>query len=137
MEENLILGEKLFVNIAGKPIAYSTTCSIEMSAETIDTSNKESGQWVSSLPGKCSWSISTDALITKAVGKESLDAVFTAFTARQAVEITFVQKDTAETTLYSGKAFITACNVNANNGEVASMSVTLTGTGELKKGAAA
>ena len=85
---DLIRGDKLFIYIgtSTKPIAYSTSCSLEMSFETIDTANKMSGNWVSSLLGQGSWSISTDALIAKSQD-QSIDAVFTAMTAREAIKV--------------------------------------------------
>ena len=40
---------------------------------------------------------------------------------------------TSQTTFYEGKAIITSLVANANNGENATYSLTLTGTGSIKK----
>ena len=134
---DLIRGDKLFIYIgtSTKPIAYSTSCSLEMSFETIDTANKMSGNWVSSLLGQGSWSISTDALIAK-TQDQSIDAVFDAMVGREAIKITMAEAGAdyvKGTSWFEGEGFISSCNVNANNGEVASMSITITGSGELKR----
>lgn len=137
VNKDLIRGDKLFIYLGESttPIAYSTSCSLEMSFETIDTANKMSGNWTSSLLGQGSWSISTDALIAKAQ-TESIDSIFTKMTAREAVKVKFAEAGTdyaLGNSWFEGEAYITSCNINAGNGEVASMSITLTGSGELKK----
>lgn len=138
---DLIKGEKLFIYLdtQTKPIAFATSCSLEMSFETIDTSNKQSGNWVSNLLGKGSWTINSESLVTKKTGEQSVDAVFTAMTAREAVKVTFAEAGASfakGTVWYEGNAYITSCNITAENDGVVSMSITFTGCGELAKGAA-
>ena len=151
---DLIRGDKLFIYI-GKttgtgesatttyvPVAYSTTCSLEMSFETIDTANKMSGDWVSSLLGQGSWNISTDALITKKQDG-SISDIFDAMVARKAIKIKMAEMTeptanadptyVAGTSWFEGEGYITSCNVNAGNGEVASMSISITGSENFLK----
>lgn len=55
----MVVGDKLmlFVETGDSepkktiPIAFGTSCSIDMSADTIDTSNKMSGNWKEYLTG--------------------------------------------------------------------------------------
>lgn len=67
---NLILGDELFLYVkAGtgdtySPIAYSTSCSLNLSQDAIDTSNKMAGVWASALPGKLQWTVSTESLMS-------------------------------------------------------------------------
>ena len=157
---DLIRGDKLFIYIPKEtkdaqgvittkyvPIAYSTSCSLEMSFETIDTANKMSGNWTSSLLGQGSWSISTDALIAKEKDG-SINDLFAAMTARKAIKIKMSEGneykaatgDSPAVEAYSeganwfeGEGYVTSLNVNAGNGEVASMSISITGSGELTK----
>lgn len=49
-----ILGNELFVYDGSDPIAYATDCTLTVSSDTIDTSNKQSGVWGSALPGQIS-----------------------------------------------------------------------------------
>ena len=63
-----ILGDELLVYIdvstggtgaTWEALAYSKTCSLNLTSDTIDASNKMAGVWSAALPGKLSWSIST------------------------------------------------------------------------------
>ena len=46
-------------------VAYSTSCSLEISMDEIDQTNKESGGWKSIIGGLRSWSVSAEALYQK------------------------------------------------------------------------
>lgn len=138
---DLIKGEKLFIYIADqtKPIAFATSCSLEMSFETIDTSNKQSGDWVSNLLGKGSWTVNSESLVTKKSGEQSIDAVFTAMIAREPIKVSFAEAGASfakGTVWYEGSAYITSCNITAENDGVVSMSVSFTGCGAIAKGVA-
>ncbi len=141
------LGNELFVytsdSSAGtaSPFAYSTECTLSISANQIDTSNKQSGAWASALPGQLSWSISTSALYTSANNYQSL---FEKMAARTPVYVSFGEvtslgdaQNAMNTALlksagyYTGTAYITSLELNAGNGEVASFSCEFTGEGQL------
>lgn len=141
------LGNELFVytsdSSAGTatPFAYSTECTLSLSADQIDTSNKQSGVWASALPGQISWSISTSALYTSS---NNYSSMFEKFAARTPIYVSFGEVTTmgdATTPMntallksagyYSGTAYITSLELNAGNGEVASFSVEFTGEGQL------
>ena len=72
ISEQKILGDELFIYIntstgsteTWKPLAYSTTASLNLTSDTIDASNKMAGVWTAALPGKLSWTISTEALMS-------------------------------------------------------------------------
>ena len=126
-----------------KPFAYSTECTLSLSANQIDTSNKQSGVWASALPGQISWSISTSALYTSA---NNYDEIYEAFSTRKPLYVTFGQVadiDHVDTSTgialdssvshYSGTAYITSLELNAGNNEVASFSCEFTGEGKLAK----
>ena len=141
---DLLRGDQLFVYLktgenTTSPIAYTTSTSLDFSLDTIDTANKMSGAWTSNLAGQASWTISTDALITKSnKTATSIDQIFDAMVKREAVKIVFGQVGATGdfaigTAWYEGDAYITSCNVTADNGSVASMSITFTGSGELAK----
>jgi hypothetical protein len=142
--ENLILGDELLVYaMVGSdwiPVGFSTSCSLNITAETIDTSNKFSGVWSSALPGKISWSISTESLMSYA--ETGYQYFFEKLTNREAFTLRFGQVKSAEEqdfdlnenkTYYSGKAYCTQCNLSADNGGIASMSIEFVGEGKLEK----
>ena len=148
ISEQRILGDELFVYIntgtgtteTWTPLAYSTTCSLNLTSDTIDASNKMAGVWTAALPGKLSWTISTEALMStsetgyeyfydKLVKREAFKIRFGQVTDLSAQD--FTQDETK--TYYEGEAYCSSCNLNADNGAVCTMSVEFTGNGELKK----
>ena len=72
ISEQRILGDELhvYINVSTgetadwQPLAYATTCSLNLTSDTIDASNKMAGIWSAALPGKLSWTISTEALMS-------------------------------------------------------------------------
>ena len=143
------IGSEFFVYMADSsvgtaaPFAYSTECTLSISANQIDTSNKQSGVWASALPGQLSWNVSTSALYTTA---NNYDDIFSKMTTRTPVFVTFGQitdldhVDTStgialntSASYYKGKAYITSLELNAGNNEVASFSCEFTGEGKLEK----
>ena len=142
--ENLILGDELFVYaMVGEewiPVGFSTSCSLNLTADSIDTSNKFSGVWTSVLPGKISWSISTESLMSYA--ETGYGYFFDKLTNREAFELRFGQFKTAEgrdfdlneeKVYYKGRAYCTNCSLTADNGGVATMSIEFQGEGALEK----
>ena len=144
--DNLILGDELFLYVKSgsgdtySPIAYSTSCSLNLSQDAIDTSNKMAGVWASALPGKLQWTVSTESLM-------SYDETGYAFfvdmmTQRKPFLIKFGQTTDISAgdfeldeskTYYTGQAYCTSCNLSADNGSVCTMSIELTGDGALTK----
>lgn len=142
VNKDLILGEEmyLYVTSANTPIAFATTCSVQVDGETIDTSSKFSGRWNSNLAGKNGYTISTDALYTQTEGHYSFDALMTKMIDGGTLEWTIGRAkdykngdyDFDETKPhYKGTAFITSLSLTAGNNEVSSCSITLTGSGPL------
>ena len=148
-EQLYYLGSEFFVydgSTAGAtPFAYSTECTLSLSANQIDTSNKQSGYWASALPGQISWNVSTSALYTN---QNNYGAIFDKFVQRQPITVTFGLAKGMDSSgnfdaslntdgeRYVGTAYITSLELNAGNAEVASFSVEFTGEGQLKKTAA-
>lgn len=142
--DNLLLGDELFVYAKvgeeWKPVAFSTSCSLSLSSDTIDTSNKMSGVWTSALPGKLSWTISTESLMS--YDATGYSYFFEKMTTREAFTLRFGQASSVEDanyelattkTYYEGEAYCSSCNLTADNGGVCTMSIEFTGNGELKK----
>lgn len=134
-DTDLVRGQDLLVFIGSDPVAYATSCSLEMTMDTIDTSNKMSGAFKTYLVGQMGWSLSSDSMLTfSTTAGESMSDLFTAMISRTPVTVKFSKAETGFTSglpNYSGSALITSLNVQADNGNVATMSITLTGTGAL------
>lgn len=138
------------------PVAFATSCSIEVSADTIDTSNKMGGNWKNTLVGQLGWTVSCDALYSyDDTNHLSFKQLMDAYVNRTPVgiaigipaktEVEFAQAqangfmlDSTDTVVVKGKAYITSLSLNAGTGgEVASYSVSLTGDGKLYVGTTA
>lgn len=150
---DLINGDKLllYLTSANTVVAYATSCSLQIDQETIDTSSKFSCKWNATLGGRCSYTISADALYCNAANAAansgiSFDSLMALMLEGEAVDWVIGQASgvTAETSCednphtldttkpyYSGKAVITSLSLEAGNNEIASSSISMTGSGEI------
>lgn len=138
---DLILGDDLYLYLTSgqTPLAFATSCSVQIDGETIDTSNKMSGRWNSNLAGKNGYTISSDALFTQTEGHFSFDSLMEKMVEGAKIEWAVGKCSDRETfaldtakAYYSGEAFITSLSLNAGNNEVANCSITLTGSGAIE-----
>ena len=118
------------------PIAYATSNSLSYSLDTIDTSNKMSGDWKSALPGQIGWTISTDALISAGSGHMSYDTLEDLMIARNPIVVKFGKVGTSfaldtDVIVRSGEAVITSLELNTERGGICTSSITLQGNGKL------
>lgn len=141
----------LFVN--GKSIAFATNHTLSISADTKETSTKDSGGlWQTSEVGMLSWSCSSENLMGNPMAGIGYDELFQMMVARKPITGVFALEgnstDFAEGKLgaapaagwtpkasdgYTGQMIITSLEKNAPNGENATLKVDFTGVGELKK----
>jgi TP901-1 family phage major tail protein len=152
---DLINGDKLLLYLVSgttantKVVAYATSCSIQIDQETIDTSSKFSCKWNATLGGRCGYTISADALYCNATNAASnsgvsFDALMALMLEGEAVGWMVGQEQaftgscednphTLDTSkpYYSGKAVITSLSLEAGNNEIASSSISMTGSGEI------
>lgn len=142
--EDLITGDKLMLFVKDGatelPIAFGTSCGIELSADTIDTSSKMSGNWKEFLTGQLGFTVSTDSLISTKTGHMSFNTLKKLMKDRK--PIPFVIGKATESNgdftkgdeFVKGEAIITALSMTAENGAICTSSCTLQGTGELEDG---
>lgn len=149
MANNIIKGRDLMLfNNDMHSYAYATNHTFTMTAETSDISSKDHGVWGASEVSRYTWEITSENLYTT----EDYDEMFTTMTSGQPITVRFGLKRaeadptltpadgntalpywTAQDSFYQGKAIITSLVANANNGENATYSITLTGVGSIKK----
>lgn len=151
--KDMIVGDKLmlFVEVTKTPdstkemvpIAFGTSCGIDISADTIDTSNKMSGNWKEYLTGQLGYTVSSESMLSLKSGHMSFVTLKELMKKR--TPIPFVIAKTEETEgdfpkgeeYVKGNAIITALSMKADNGAICTSSVTLQGTGPLEDGAGA
>lgn len=148
VNEDLVKGDELFLYLTSghTVVAFATSCQIQIDGATISTANKMSCAWESNLAGKNSYSISADALYTQKAGACSFDALMAMMVAREAVDWAIGPCTTGSTcegtgdfvldtdaVYYSGKGLITSLSLSAGSDEVASSSISITGSGSIKQ----
>jgi len=162
MAQNIIKGDDLMLfDSAGKSIAYATSHTLTITADAADISTKDHGIWKGSEVNKISWEISSenlytdnsyDALFTAMLNRQPVKVYFgrkIQYNPNKTVvnddypfwtggwDVDAVRSgdpDTSDTNAgYTGFAFITSLTANANTGENATFSLTLTGTGKIAK----
>ena len=91
--KQIIKGDDLMLFIpdganAFKSIAYATSHTLTMTAETQDINTKDHGEWGSTTVNKIQWSISTENLYTD----EDFDTLFDLMVAKQKIKVVFGKK---------------------------------------------
>ena len=143
--EKIIKGDELMLFNGEHSIAYATSHTLTISGNAIDISSKDHGFWGASEVGNITWEITSENLWTE----KYYDVLFDAMINRTQLTVAFgfasdwnpngltgnnTQYDLDKTGLYyAGKAYVTSLTTNANTGENATMSITLTGCGALQK----
>lgn len=146
--KHLRKGEELMLFYEGKPIAFTTTHTIDMNGEEVSIANKMSSDWDASLSGKIGWTISVDAFTSVDPTHNSYDKLFEVMKLRKPIKIEIAEaKQTFEASTgdktyakgdvkYEGFAIITSLSNKSSAGEYETFSATLKGTGELVSKAA-
>lgn len=149
----VIHGDKLHLYYNGEPIAFGTSCNLDISADTIDTSNKMSGNWKEFMTGQLSYTISSDSLLTYTTaqivaegsgevqgdleGLATYTDLLEAMLTRAPIKFEFgvaksdSEKYAIDKKFLSGTAVITGLNMTAQTGQICTCSVSLQGSGPL------
>lgn len=147
MANKIIKGRDLMLfDSEGKSLAFATNHTLTITAETTDISSKDHGIWGATEVSKYTWEIQSENLYTEAGYANMFDKMLAGdsmtvkFGLKQTptppdatVEDSSLTNWTAGTHYYTGDALITSLTANANNGDNATYSVTLTGVSQIKK----
>ena len=158
-----LMGEQLNLWIGSgetaTTLACATSLSVNVNADSIDVSCKDTGRYGATIAGKISWDISTDCLFvtedasggTKSNYAELMDALI-AGTPLTATWSTVANYDEANTAgdenghifsktkkaedgkdLYYGQVVLTSLSLTADNGSLSTYSVSMAGKGAINK----
>ncbi len=143
--ERIVKGDELMLFRGETSIAYATSHTLTINGNAIDISSKDHGFWGASDIGNITWEITSENLFTE----RYYDELFSAMINRTKLTVAFgfasdwdvngltgnnTQWDLDKSGLYyAGKAYVTSLTANANTGENATYSITLTGCGALEK----
>lgn len=137
--------ELMLFDAQKKALAFATSHTFSLNAETGDISSKDHGIWGASEVTKITWEITTENLYTmenysdlvgKMIKAEPIDIYFGVATPKEVLpsEATGTPWELDESkTHFKGKVVITAMSANANNGENATYSATFTGASVLNQ----
>lgn len=142
---NLVYGGDLILfthsGATVQPLAFSTSAKLSISNKTRDISSKDSGEWTEKQAGKFDWNVSSDALLNfSSTGTtQSMDEVYSYFTNKKLMNISFASKTgtspswtvDASKKKFTGTAIITSIDINAGDGETATYSISMEGSGAL------
>lgn len=121
--------------------AFAKSHSLQIDADSLEVSSKDSGKWKEFLTTKLSWTINAEHLYTE----ENYNSMMDKLIARQPIEVMFAictnsndedgkpESGWTAGAGYKGSAVITSISVNANDGEIATYSITLQGASPLTK----
>lgn len=121
--------------------AFAKSHSLQIDADSLEVSSKDSGKWKEFLTTKLSWTINAEHLYTE----ENYNSMMDKLIAREPIEVLFAictnsndedgkpESGWQAGAGYKGSAVITSISVNANDGEVATYSITLQGASALTK----
>lgn len=119
-------GVDVKIKIGAQLVGGQRNGSLEMSAESIDTTNKGSDGWTTKLSGVKSWSSSCDGVYF--INDVGIQAAQTAFKNGTEVDLEF---SNGSTLVHKGKALITSMSLDAGQDDVVSYTMSFEGTGPL------
>lgn len=141
-----IKGGDMMLFIDNKSIAYATNHTLEINAETSDTSNKDegAGDWATQEVTLLSWTASSENLYSTDGQGNNFSDLFDLMIAKQPIDAIFSRKTgnatdvptggwTSSAPKYKGKVVITSLSLNAQNGEYSTFTANFTGVGALEK----
>lgn len=79
-----------------KALAFSTSCQVSLTGNTLETSSKDGGKWTSKAVSKLSWSLTTDnlysvedfnALVNSWISREELTVAFAVAPMQTAIQV--------------------------------------------------
>lgn len=146
MSKTIVKGDELMLFKDNKSLAYATSHTLSITGNTVDISSKDHGYWGASEIGNITWEITSENLYVDS----EFDGLFSAMVAKSPITVTFghannynanglgssdnwIPDASVGAKYYQGPAIITSLQANANTGENATYSITLTGNGALEQ----
>lgn len=133
---------QLFLFVKGQPIAFAKSASMNRTVSEVDISNKMTGDWEATLPGKKGYTVSTEAMISDAEGQMSFKTLEAMWHASETFEFVMGQAKITEQTNQGGKfeidttkdhrkgiLMITSLDDTSTAGEIATFSASFKGVG--------
>lgn len=135
MAGTTIAGNKVRLYVGTIMVGCATSASLSLTKEMLDAACKASGDWSESTPGMKSWTASLEGVYkqydtTEETTNTSVLDFFTLFNDDTKLTIKFGTDVTGDTR-FSGECYITDLEITGADGENATYSVEMTGTGPV------
>lgn len=131
----VIRGENLRLFVSGLPVAADQSCTVHIAAQVEDVSSKDSGKWVENKVFAVNWDLQADSLVTNST-RDDVSADYFVLKVGARVKVSFssaggnMNRDAGENVI-EGEAIVTDVQITAANKKMGTMTVKLTGDGEL------
>tara|TARA_R100000742_G_C4279648_1_gene104982 strand:+ start:10609 stop:11037 length:429 start_codon:yes stop_codon:yes gene_type:complete len=130
-----INGTALFVRMDSADIGFSTSCSITITQETLNTTDASTGNWNSRIPGRRDWEISCDALVAMGgagtTGGMKFYQIFSSYMAYQQVLQLQFRTSVSGDKYFTGNAIVSELSIDAPMEETATFTVSFAAAGPL------
>lgn len=126
MNKRTFHGKDVKFTVGENALGASRGLSLDISADTIDTTTRSSNGWTEHMPSVKSWTASTDGLYVR--NEQALSAIKTAFLNDEIVPISMEFPDGAT---IDGEAIITSFPIEAPYDDAVTFSAEFQGTGRL------
>ena len=139
----------LFMELDGemKAIAHATSHTLNLDGEELETSSKDTGKWKDHDITKLGWSATSENLVGGLDAEDAFPLLVDKWIAREKIDVHLTLASNADsnegapaggwtpdtTKGYTGRASIQNVTLNAQDGQKATMSISLTGAGALAK----
>lgn len=135
-------GTSLVVLVGAEVVAHATSCSLSLSTDLPETTDKQSGGWAEHLAGAKSWTLTTDGLATvdpaATASYYTTGELMSAIANRTKVTVKFTTVSGTTAVIgdlyWSGEAFIESMDITADMESPVTYSASFTGTGALAQG---
>ena len=137
MAEKIVEGHKLRILIEGQPIAGAKECSLKITNDTEDVSNKDTGRGKTFILNRYEFTLSSSAVAITGVtesgegAKTSFDTLMQACIEGTLLSFDFASTNTEVYTKYSGSCYIKDTDLGSPDYKAGTFSISLQGTGEL------
>ena len=141
---DLDLSGKMMIAVGGVPVAFATTAKLTLTTDMVDTTNMMSGDWKDEVPGTKSFTISSEALMTRKTGTVSADSLIAQQLADTLLDFKFGEFTRtgdevagytyaldATKVSYAGKIRITSMELNGESSKLKKYSMNANGCGPL------
>lgn len=133
MTTGIMDGGYVIVSVGGTVIECLTDCTLNLSAETIDTTCKNTAGNKSNKRGAKEWSINFSGNFSEDGAGTKFSDLFTIYDAGTVAVLTYGSAQTGDTS-FTGNAYLNSLEQSAGNtGALVSFSGTFTGDGTLTK----